>query len=223
MLVYKNERAMPFEAFCRKLTKSLQHFEKAGRAKHDGDVINWIWGHIQNTELSQHLSALKVAQSFAVKTSRQILQEIAKEIPNIAKGSNFQPRISEVQQTGDFTFDGDTPSKGAHTPDGKLFCGTYSWKSWWGDDVKPFRDQITSLREKHGKVSNKSGDDAKANQGRNAKQKLQALEKQNDELRRNLSALKSNTGGGEDKGNSAKNDNAGDAFGGKNSMAKEKE
>ena len=57
-----------------------------------------------------------------MKTSRQILQEIAKEIPNIAKGSNFQPRISEVQQTGDFTFDGNTPSKGVHTPDGKLFC-----------------------------------------------------------------------------------------------------
>ena len=27
MLVYKNERAMSFEAFCRKLTKALQHFE----------------------------------------------------------------------------------------------------------------------------------------------------------------------------------------------------
>jgi len=70
MLIYKNECALPFEAFCCKLTKSLQHFKKAGRPKHDGDVIDWIWGHIQNTELSQHLSALKVAQSFHLKTSR---------------------------------------------------------------------------------------------------------------------------------------------------------
>jgi hypothetical protein len=226
MLVYKNERAMPFEAFCRKLTKSLQHFEKAGRAKHDGDVIDWIWGHIQNTELSQHLSALKVAQSFAVKTSRQILQEIAKEIPNIAKGSNFQPRISGVHQNEEFTFDGDMPSNGVHTSDGKLFCGSYPHKRWWSDELKPYRDQITSLRDKHdqnGKGPNKNGDDGKANQGRNAKRKLQALEKQNEELKRNLSALKSNTGGGEDKGNSAKDDNAGDAFGGKNSMAKKKD
>jgi hypothetical protein len=227
MLVYKNERAMPFEAFCRKLTKSLQHFEKAGRTKHDGDVIDWIWDHVQNTELSQHLSALKVAQSFHMKTSRQILQEIAKEIPNIAKGSNFG-RISEVevQQTGDFTFDGDAPPKGAHTPDGKLFCGSYSPKRWWGDDVKSFRDQINNIREKHGRNSrnpNKNGDDGRANQGKNAKRKLQALEKQNEELSRKLSALKSDAKDDDDPArNSEKNDKAGNAFGGKDTMHKER-
>jgi hypothetical protein len=51
MLVYKNERAMTFEAFCKKLAKALQHFTKAGRPKHDGDVIDWIWSHVQNAEL----------------------------------------------------------------------------------------------------------------------------------------------------------------------------
>ena len=227
MLVYKNERALSFEGFCRKLTKTLQDFDKAHRPKHDGDVIDWIWAHIQNTELSQHLSALKVAQSFHTKTSRQILQEIAKEIPNLAKGSDFKPRISEVQKTDDFTFDGDTPSSGAHTSDGKLFCGTYSWKHWWSDDVKPYRDQITSLRDKHGRSSNKNRkdrDDDKANRGRNAKRKLQALEKQNEELKRNLSALKSNAGGGGDSTaeDSDRNDNAGDAFGGKSTMGRDK-
>ena len=48
MLVYKNERAMTFEAFCQKIQKALHHFERAGRAKHDGDVIDWIWSHIQH-------------------------------------------------------------------------------------------------------------------------------------------------------------------------------
>jgi hypothetical protein len=43
MLVYKNERAMSFEEFfCKKFQKALQHFERAGGAKHNGDVIDWI-------------------------------------------------------------------------------------------------------------------------------------------------------------------------------------
>jgi hypothetical protein len=238
-LVYKNERALTFESFSCKLTKSLQHFEKAGRAKHDGDVIDWIWGHIQNAELSQHMSALKVAQSFHLKTSRQILQEIAKEIPNISKGSNFQPRISEVHQSGDFTFEGSTPLSGAKTPDGKLFCGEYDSKSWFSEAVKPFRKQISEIREKHGKgrqayTPNHPSNEGNANRGRtsSAKRKLQSLQKKNDELSRNLSALKSKTG---DEGEQNKrvtfsdeqerevNKNAGDAFGGKESMGKKKE
>ena len=227
LLVYKNERAMPFEAFCRKLTKSLQHFQKAGRSKHDGDVIDWIWAHVQNAELAQHLSALKVAQSYHLKTSREILQEIAKEIPNISKGSNFQPRISEIQQTGagDFTFDGDTPSHGARTADGKLFCGMYNSKQWFSNDVKPFRDQIIALREKHGKGSNKNQGDGRANQVRDAKRKLQALEKKNEELARNISQLKSGAEGDGPKVEAPDlegNSNAGEAFGGRNSMKQER-
>jgi hypothetical protein len=42
LLVYKNERAMNFEAFCKKFQRALQHFERAGRPKHPGDVIDWI-------------------------------------------------------------------------------------------------------------------------------------------------------------------------------------
>jgi hypothetical protein len=107
LLVYKNERSMTFEDFSKKLTKALLNFERAGRAKHDGDVIDWIWSLVQSAELSQLISALKVGQGIHPRTSRQILQEIAKEIPNISKGStNFQPRISEISQTG-FTFEGE--------------------------------------------------------------------------------------------------------------------
>jgi hypothetical protein len=48
LLVRKNERAMTFEDFSKKLIKALLNFEKAGRAKHDGDVIDWIWSHAQS-------------------------------------------------------------------------------------------------------------------------------------------------------------------------------
>ena len=67
MLVCKNERAMTFEAFSKKLTKALQCFDDAGRPKHDGDVIDWIWKHVNCSELSQHMSALKVGQSMHVR------------------------------------------------------------------------------------------------------------------------------------------------------------
>jgi hypothetical protein len=145
MLTYKNERALSFEMFTKKLTKALQYFDNAGRPKHDDDVIDWIWSHVQNSKLTQLISGLKVGQSFQVRTSRQILQEIAKEIPNLVKGTNFQPRISQIGQVG-FTFEGEAPSSGAHTSDGKLFCGTYLPNRWFHNDMKAFRQEITGIR-----------------------------------------------------------------------------
>jgi hypothetical protein len=221
LLVYKNERAMSFEAFCKKLTKALQSFDSAGRAKHDGDVIDWIWRHVQSGELSQHLSALKVGQSIHVRTSKQILQEIAKEVPNLSKASNFEPRISEIQQgpgeSGGFTFDGSTPSSGAHTSDGKLYCGTYAPSRWFSDDVKPYHEQIRGHRDNH---RDKQG--PKNTKSKTANRKLQQLKTQNAELKRNLSALKSGGQNGDDDDADAEesHDNAGDAFGGQQSMKK---
>jgi hypothetical protein len=217
MLVYKNERAMSFEAFSKKLTKALQYFDNAGRPKHDGDVIDWIWRHVQSAELSQHMSALKVGQSAHFRTSKQILQEIAKEVPNLSKASNFEPRISEIQQGSDepsgFTFDGDTPRSGVHNSDGKLYCGTYSPSRWFSDDVKPFHDQIREHRDKQGPKNTKS---------RNANRKLQQLQTQNAALKRNLSALKSGVQDDDTAATEESQDNAGDAFGGGISMKNKK-
>jgi hypothetical protein len=120
MLVCKNERAMWFEEFCKKFQKALQHFERANRAKHNGDVIDWIWNHVQNSELGQIVAALKASQGIHARTPNQISQEIAKEIPNLSKGtSSFQQRVSEVQARSDHTFKGDAPSSGAFSSDGK--------------------------------------------------------------------------------------------------------
>jgi hypothetical protein len=217
MLVYKNERAMTFEAFSKKLTKALQYFEKAGRAKHDGDVVDWIWKHVQSSELSQHMSALKVGQSINLRTSRQILQEIAKEVPNLSKASNFEPRISEIQQIGgDYTFEGDTPSSGVTTVEGKLFCGSYSPKVWWSDEIKPFHEQIKEIRGKHGRGRGKPKDKESASR------KLQELKQQNADLKRNLAAMKAVDVLAEPVETDETHDNAGDAFGGQASMIKKK-
>jgi hypothetical protein len=230
LLVYKNERAMSFEKFCQKLTKTLQHFHKAGRAKHNGNVIDWIWSHVQSTELSQLLSALKVSQSLNPRTPLEILHEIAKEIPNISKGSNFYPRVNEIGQTSGFTFKGDAPANGAYTTDGKLFCGSYHPNAWFSDELKPFRDEIAKRRQENpGHHGNKSGKGHGKTPGKFGKQdskhikcKVQQLKKRNNALSRKLSALKAKDG---DETNTATGDtkdtpaaNAGDAFGGKDSM-----
>jgi hypothetical protein len=102
-------------------------------------------------------------------------------------------RISEIQQgsgeSGGFTFDGSTPSSGAHTSDGKLYCGTYSPSRWFSDDVKPFHEQIKEHRDKQGHNSTKS---------KNANRKLQELKGQSPAPKRNLLALKSGGQNGED-------------------------
>jgi hypothetical protein len=233
LLVYKNERAMTFEDFSKKLTKALLHFERAGRAKHDGDVIDWIWSHVQSSELSQLISALKVGQGIHPRTSRQILQEIAKEIPNISKGSNFQPRISEISQTStSFTFEGDAPTTGAHTADGKLYCGSYNPNRWFSDDMAAFRPQIISIRESHGAPSGGRGGGrgggfggrgGRGGRHQKAKRKLEELKVQNETLSRQLAALQS-TENASIPGDTtpvvlpAATTNAGDAFGGRDSM-----
>ncbi len=68
---------MSFEEFCKKFQKALQHFERAQRPKHNGDVIDWIWNHVQNSELGQIVTALKASQGIHARTPNKILQEIA--------------------------------------------------------------------------------------------------------------------------------------------------
>jgi hypothetical protein len=226
MLVYKNERAMSFEEFCKKFQKALQHFERAQRPKHNGDVIDWIWDHVQNSELSQIVAALKASQGINARTPNAILQEIAKEIPNLSKGTSFQQRVSEVQTGSDYTFEGDAPSSGAFDGNGKLFCGSYSHRHWFSDELSDHRPRILELRERHPEHKPNGRDGGGGGKGRGSphrrnqtgyKHKIKALEKQNEKLQVKLSALKSEAN---DEQKEETNDHAGDSFGGRASMSK---
>ena len=86
LLFYKNERVISFEAFCKKLAIAVQAFDRAKRPKLDCEIINWIWLHVQNSELPQFISALKVGQSLNPRTSQQILQELAKRNTESCQG-----------------------------------------------------------------------------------------------------------------------------------------
>jgi hypothetical protein len=116
-----------------------------------------------------------------------------------------------------------------------LFIGKYDTAMYFADDVKPFHDQIRELRIKHN-VSDGKGNSFKsgyngANNGGNtrsqgAKRKIKELQKTNDQLQIHLSAVQASL----DKGKAVPgikqdedakpNVNAGNSFGGKNSMKK---
>jgi hypothetical protein len=163
------------------------------------------------------MSALKVGQSIHARTSREILQDIAKEVPNLSKGSSFEPRISGVEHTSGFTFEGGAPSSGVKTTDGKLYCGTYSPSTWFSDSIKPYHEQIQEIRAKHGRGKSKPRDRASATR------KLQQVTQQYDVLKRKLAALKADVKvEDEDVAEDGPTDNAGDAFGGQASMKKKK-
>jgi hypothetical protein len=224
LLVYKNERAMSFEEFCKKFQKALQHFERAGRGKHHGDVIDWIWNHVQNSELSQTLAALKASQGMYARTPNQILQEIAKEVPNLNKGTSFQQRVSEVQTGSDYTFEGDAPPSGAFSSDGKLFCGSYSHRQWFSDDMSDHRSRILELREHHpehkptGRGGGGGGNNRnhhRRNQAAKHTLKIKSLQLHNEQLQVKLSALKA-----AETTDDGKHNHAGDNFGGRSSMGK---
>jgi hypothetical protein len=57
--------------------KALQHFVKDGRPKHDGDIVDWIWNHIQNSELAGTVKALKASQGISGTEPSHVLLEIA--------------------------------------------------------------------------------------------------------------------------------------------------
>ena len=80
---YRNERAMPFEKFVSKLVKAVDELGKQGRGMHKSDIVEIIWQRVSNAELSQYLTALKVQFQHQPRNYREILQDIASQVPSI--------------------------------------------------------------------------------------------------------------------------------------------
>ena len=226
-LCYKNERAMSFEVFSRKLSQTLQTFARAGRAKHEEDIVDWLWAHIQCPELSALIGGLKATQNERdePRTHREILAKLAKEIPNLNKAPQFARGISEIHSSSGFTFDGRTPATGAHTADGKLFCGGYSTSQWRNDEqLAPYKSEILALREKNPHLNGKKGKNKGGKKDfKQAKRKLQQVKQKLKTATRKLAALQTDGGGNPEAGVATVAGQvpnpAGDAFGGRAGMA----
>lgn len=231
-LRYRNERAMSFEVFSSKLTRALDDLADCDREEHNGNIVDALWGRIQNAELRSYVEALKVDYGRNQRDYKLILQDIAAQVPTLTQGATLRRGVSELQSSAsNYTIQGSCPGNGVHTPDGKVYVGSYPKTKWFDESVKPYHDEIRAAREKHnlGGSGGSPGKRGSSPKKRGQQRKLKKLRAQLTEAttkNRTLAALVTGKGGDAEKGNTdnidERDDQAGLAFGGKASMKKKK-
>ena len=105
---------------------------------HNADIVEIIWKRVSNAELSQYLNALKVQFQHQPRNYREVLQDIANQVPSI--GVDTFRKASEVSVQG--TESGGSPDQGVYDSNELLFHGTYPEKKWFSDSVKPQWEDI---------------------------------------------------------------------------------
>ena len=95
---YRNKRATTFEKFVIKIVKSVNELEKRGRGMYKAEIVEIIWQRVNNAELSQYLTELKVQFKHQHRNYREVLQDIASQVPSIGV-ETFQ-KASEVSVQG---------------------------------------------------------------------------------------------------------------------------
>ena len=129
---------MTFEKFVRKLVKAVDELEKRGRGMHNSDIVEIIWKRVSNSELSQYLTGIKVQFQHQPHNYREVLQDIASQVPSI--GVDTKQKASEVSVHGTET--GGPPDQGFYDSNGMLFHGTRPEKKWFSDSVKTHWEDI---------------------------------------------------------------------------------
>ena len=74
---------MTSENFVSKLVQAVDELEKQGRGMHNVDVVEIKWQRFRNAELSQFLTAPKVRFQKQPHNYREVLQDIASQVPSI--------------------------------------------------------------------------------------------------------------------------------------------
>ena len=85
---------MTFETFVSKLVKTVNELEKWGWGMHNTDIVDIIWKRVSNSELSQYLTVLDVQFQHQPCIYREVLQDIAIQVPSI--GVDTFRKASEV-------------------------------------------------------------------------------------------------------------------------------
>ena len=80
---YRNERAMKFKNVVSKLVTDVDELGKRGRGMHNADIVEIIWQRFSNAKLSQYLTELKVQFHHQPRNYREVLQDIARQVPSI--------------------------------------------------------------------------------------------------------------------------------------------
>ena len=126
---------MKFEKFVAKFVKAVDDLEKYERGMHNADVVDIIWKKMTNPDLSQYVTALKVQSQRKPREYKDILQDIASQVPNL-RVDTFRKAL-EVGRHESATNNSGCPPTGTHDDKGRLYTGTYPYKKWQSESVRP--------------------------------------------------------------------------------------
>ena len=129
---YRNERALRFKKFVSKLVKAVNELEKQDRGMHNADIVEIIWHRVSNAELIHYITAVKVQFQHQPRNYREVLQDIASQVPSI--GLDTLRKAYEVSVQGKEL--GGSPDQGVYDRNMLLFHGTHPEKKWFSDLVK---------------------------------------------------------------------------------------
>jgi len=165
------------------------------------------------SELNTFISTLNVEFSRIQTCSyKLLLQDIAAEIAT-RKGTTPVDRRG-VNAT--YTKEGNCPQTGVHTPDGKIYIGSYPRDKWSSDLVKPYHAEITAnCNSSEGGGTNSTRNQKRTvNAVKRQKRKLKALKEKVKTAEAAVTAIASNDGS--DSFDDEDTNQAGNNFGGKN-------
>ena len=69
-----------------------------GRGMHNGDIVDLLWTKMGNPELAPYVVSMKVHYQDIRSGYKEILQDIATQIPLLAP-TTFRSRVSDMHQT----------------------------------------------------------------------------------------------------------------------------
>ena len=222
-LVYKSERALPFEQFRAQLERQYEILAENSCVRNDNEKVRDLWTRIQAPFLAQAKSALMTSHTIKHLTFEQVMDHFAILIPQLQDGAGNTSRVSihKVQISDgrqvETTHKGEAPTTGAFLSDGTLFTGKYTKEQWNSDSVRAHHSAIKAARAAH-----KSAHGGGTRKGGKRANQFKKVQRQNKKLKASISKLESRVaaiskGSGTPKSDADKemNHNAGDAFGGR--------
>ena len=221
-LRYKYERNFTFECFSAKLQKAYNDLETNQRKVDNGDIVDAIWSRIQDSSLQTYLAALKIEYMRRPRSYKLVLQDIASEVAGHRKVT-FAPGTRGINAT--FTRDGSCPKEGVHTPSGSIFIGIYDAAKWRSESVRKHHKEILEARKKDGAQDDQltRTDKKRVSAINKSKKTLKKLKTKISAAKAIIAKAKQDESDQEvSSEDDADADQAGNAFGGRESVVKKK-
>ena len=218
-LYYKHEKSLSFSNFLDKIQKMFNMFQEEGESITEQAKVRMLLKKIQHPQLQNAVSALRIRAQLDSVTFTECanhLSAIVSELPDHqlnrkVSASDSKPKPKRIRGGGQGN-NLASKRKGIHMPDGSVWTGYYSdWDKMSDAD----KETVMETRKKN-----------KAKGTTPTKRKVADVKTQLADLKRSIAALKLAKAKDDDTSatdDSSVPDNAGDAFGGRNSKRSKKE